>query len=95
MPLPRLPDATVQRDPAVGRSNVVAVPQVEICKHLLQLVLRYLAGSALQGGPVRQGPATRKADRGWVKVDRHRLARRKDLRGLWLLRQRLGAHRAG
>mmetsp|Transcript_11152 Transcript_11152/g.24143 ORF Transcript_11152/g.24143 Transcript_11152/m.24143 type:complete len:251 (-) Transcript_11152:153-905(-) len=50
--LSRFAHAAVQRNPAVGRAEVEPVPQAKICKHRLQLVLRYLAGSSLERAPI-------------------------------------------
>mmetsp|Transcript_3960 Transcript_3960/g.11250 ORF Transcript_3960/g.11250 Transcript_3960/m.11250 type:complete len:291 (+) Transcript_3960:1734-2606(+) len=68
--LPRFADAGIQRDPTIGRAEVGPIAQAEVCKHLLQLVLGDLAGSSLEGRPIRQGPACRKADRRGVEAAR-------------------------
>ena len=66
--LPRFADAGIQRDATIGRAEVGPIAQAEVCKHLLQLVLGYLAGSSLEGRPIRQGPAGRKADRSGIEA---------------------------
>ena len=50
--LPGGPDTAIQRNGAVFAAQILAVPQIEIGKHRLQLVLGDFAGSAFQIGPV-------------------------------------------
>ena len=68
--LPRRAHAAVERDRAVGRAEIVAVPQPQISQQGLQLGLGDLAGSALEFRVGRQAPTRRQSHRGRVEIDR-------------------------
>ena len=70
MTLSRLSDAAVQGNLATGRSQILAIPQIQTLQHFLEFLLGDLAGSALERAKVGQPPSLRQSDRRGIELDR-------------------------
>ena len=70
VPLSCLSHGAIEGDSSIRRSQILAIAQMQVCQHVLQFVLRNLAGSSFQGRPVRQLPTVRQANQGGVKIHR-------------------------